>query len=290
MRISHWVAGGIAAMLAVGVYLSPIAQAQQGQVYPAIDPKLPTIWIIGDSTARNGQDNGSNGQWGWGNPIAKYFDTTKINVQNRAAGGTSSRTFHDGAQWAKVLDLMKKGDFVVMQFGHNDSGKPDDPARARASLPGVGPETVEIDNPITKKHETVHTYGWYLEQFVKESKDKGAADVVICSPIPRNAWTNGKVNRNTNYGGWARDAAKAAGVGFIDLNEITAKKYDALGQVKVTAEDFPDAEVVHTDWAGAIINAESVIEGFKLLDKSPVVGFLLPVPPKDLKNPSGKPR
>ena len=63
----------------------------KGQRLP-IDPKLPTLWLIGDSTVRNGQDNGGNGQWGWGNPIVHYFDKTKINVQNRGAGGTSSWT------------------------------------------------------------------------------------------------------------------------------------------------------------------------------------------------------
>src|SRR5438067_2209234 len=106
-----------------------------------IDPKLPTLWIIGDSTVRNGQDTGNNGQWGWGNPIASYFDTTKINVQNWALGGTSSRTFQTIGRWDKVLAQIKPGDFLILQFGHNDSGAINDTSRARATLKGNGEET-----------------------------------------------------------------------------------------------------------------------------------------------------
>src|SRR5471032_1752275 len=64
------------------------------------DPKLPSVILIGDSTVRNGSDDGQGkgdeGQWGWGNPIAKYFDPAKINVVNRAVGGLSSRTYLTG--------------------------------------------------------------------------------------------------------------------------------------------------------------------------------------------------
>src|SRR5947208_13921930 len=75
-----------------------------------LDPKLPTLWLIGDSTVRNGQDTGNNGQWGWGNPIAAYFDTSKINVQNWALGGPRSRTFMTMRRWDKVLAQLKSGD------------------------------------------------------------------------------------------------------------------------------------------------------------------------------------
>ena len=54
---------------------------------------LPTLFLIGDSTVRNGRGDGANGQWGWGEPLVDLFDTAKINVVNRAVGGLSSRTF-----------------------------------------------------------------------------------------------------------------------------------------------------------------------------------------------------
>ena len=75
----------------------PMRQPEPG------DPTLPTLWLIGDSTVRNGRGDGSNGQWGWGEPIVAYFDAAKINVVNRAVGGLSSRTFVSQGHWDRVL-------------------------------------------------------------------------------------------------------------------------------------------------------------------------------------------
>jgi hypothetical protein len=74
-----------------------------------------------------------------------------------------------------------------MQFGHNDSSPVNDTLRARGTLKGIGEETEEIDNLITKQHETVHSYGWYLRKMVREAKAKGATPVII-TPIPRKDW------------------------------------------------------------------------------------------------------
>ena len=100
------------------------------------DPGLPTLFIIGDSTVKNSTGRGVGGLWGWGNTIAVFFDKTKINVENRALGGRSSRSFHTEGLWDKVLAAIKPGDFVMMQFGHNDGGPPDKD-RARGDLPGI---------------------------------------------------------------------------------------------------------------------------------------------------------
>ena len=237
------------------------------------DPKLPSLFLVGDSTVRNGQGNGGGGQWGWGEPLVDYFDPAKVNVVNRAIGGLSSRTYMNGpggGPWAATLALVKPGDVVMIQFGHNDGGKPDEPTRARASLPGVGEETLEIDNPILKVHETVHTYGWYIRKIVKDAKAKGAT-AIVCSPIPRKTWKDGKVERNAaNYGGWARQVAAQEGVGFVDLNEIIARRYDKLGEAAVEPL-FGDPHT-HTSRAGAELNAECVVAGLKALKNDPVGG------------------
>ncbi len=235
------------------------------------NPRLPTLFLVGDSTVRNGQGNGASGQWGWGEPLVDYFDPARINVVNRAIGGLSSRTYMNGpggGPWAATRALIKPGDVVLIQFGHNDGGKPDDPSRARASLPGVGEETVEIQNPILKVPETVHTYGWYIRKIVEDVKAKGATPIV-CSPIPRKIWKDGKVVRNAdNYGGWARQVATQEDVQFIDLNEIIARRYDALGQPAVEPL-FADPHT-HTSRAGAELNAASVVAGLKALKNDPV--------------------
>jgi lysophospholipase L1-like esterase len=255
-----------------------------------INPKLPTLWIIGDSTVRNGQDTGNNGQWGWGNPIAHFFDPAKINVQNRAVGGTSSRTFQSQKFWDKTLAEIKPGDFLIMQFGHNDASAINDATRARGTIKGNGDETQEIDNELTKQHETVHSYGWYLRKIIADAKAKSIAEVVICSPIPRNRWHDGKIGHTESYTKWAEEAAKQAGVDFIDLNTAVCKLYDAAGEEKVTSTYFPEKETTHPDWAGAVLNAETVIDLLKGLPNCQFTRDLLASPPTDLMPPSGKAR
>src|SRR5712691_7132723 len=118
---------------------------------------LPTLFIIGDSTVKNG----TKGQVGWGDPIADDFDKSKIRVVNRALGGRSSRTYLTEGLWDKVLADVQPGDFVIMQFGHNDGGGLSDP-RGRASIKGTGDETQEATNARTGEKQSVHSYGWYL--------------------------------------------------------------------------------------------------------------------------------
>jgi len=233
---------------------------------------LPTLFLIGDSTVRNGRGDGANGQWGWGDCIAAFFDAARIRVVNSAIGGRSSRTFMTDGHWEGVLALLKPGDFVMMQFGHNDGGEINDTSRARGTLRGTGPEIQEIDNLLTKQHEVVHTYGWYLRKFVTDTKSRGATPIV-CSLVPRKIWKEGKIVRNADtYAGWATDVARREGVAFVDLNEIIARKYDALGPEKVE-HLFADPHT-HTSLAGAELNAACVVEGLKALQPNPLAAYL----------------
>jgi lysophospholipase L1-like esterase len=233
-----------------------------------INPKLPTIWLVGDSTVRNGSGNGANNQMGWGDELAPFFDLSKVNVVNRAIGGRSSRTYITEGRWDQVIAMMMLGDIVLIQFGHNDSGAIDDPARARASLPGIGDETKEIENPLLHRHETVHTFGWYMTKYVQDAKAHGVIPI-LCSQIPRKIWNGDMVARSTNsYGGWTREVAEAEHVGFVDLNEIIAQQYDSMG--KAAVEPLFGDEHTHTTALGAILNAASVIAGLKALPNDPV--------------------
>lgn len=237
------------------------------------DPALQTLFLIGDSTVRNGQGDGATGQWGWGEPVVAFFDQNKINVVNRAVGGLSSRTYLTGGFWADTLAMIKPGDFVMMQFGHNDSSAINDDSRARGTIRGVGEDAQSIDNLLTKQHETVHSYGWYLRRFIADAKAKGATPIV-CSPIPRKSWTNGKINRNADsYGGWAEQVAKSQGVAFVPLNTLIAQRYDLLGSEKV--EPLFHGDSTHTSLEGAKLNAEAVVEGLKSLPNDPLAPFIL---------------
>ncbi|WP_181306077.1 rhamnogalacturonan acetylesterase [Rufibacter sp. XAAS-G3-1] len=223
----------------------------------------PTLFLIGDSTVKNGRGNGGGGLWGWGSFLAEHFDTTKIAVQNHALGGTSSRTFRTQGHWAKVLPNVKAGDFVMIQFGHNDSSPLNDTLRARGTIKNNSDESQEIDNLITKKHEVVHSYGWYLRQFITEIQAKGATAIVL-SPVPRNTWRNGKANRNDqDYGKWAAEAASQKNAPFIDLNKIISERYEKEGEAKVRSTYFNTTDHTHTIEEGAKVNAAAVVEGIK---------------------------
>ena len=252
------------------------ARARRPQPEPA-DPKLPSLFLIGDSTVRNGQADGAGGQWGWGEPLAAFFDPKKINVVNRAVGGLSSRTFLTLGHWERALPLMKSGDFVIMQFGHNDDWAlndeiPGQALRARGTIKGTGDESVEIDNVLTKKHEVVHSYGWYLRKFIADARERGVTPIVA-SLVPRKKWENGRVVREP-YAAWAAEVAKATGAPFLPLGEIIAVRYEALGAEKVEPL-FADPNT-HTSLAGAELNAESVVAGLKALPAHPLDAFLSP--------------
>lgn len=223
----------------------------------------PTVYLVGDSTVKNGQGDGAGGLWGWGDFIGQFLNASKIKVENHALGGTSSRTFQSKGLWPPVKDSLQKGDYVLIQFGHNDAGPINDDFRARGSLKGVGDKTEEIDNILTGEHEIVHSYGWYIRKLIKETKEKGAIPVVM-SPIPRNKWENNEVSRNSNsYGGWAKQVAKEEGVTFIDLNDKMATALETKGEDKVTEVYFYKRDHTHTTAKGAALAASLVIEGLK---------------------------
>jgi lysophospholipase L1-like esterase len=251
------------------------ARARRSLPVPA-DPKLPTLFLIGDSTVRNGQGDGNNGQWGWGEPLVALFDPIKINVVNRAVGGLSSRTYLTLDHWAQVLPLMKPGDFVLMQFGHNDDGalnnEPPGPLRARGTIRGTGDESVEIDNVMTKKHEVVHSYGWYLRRFIADAHARGVTPIV-CSLVPRKSWRDGHIAR-APYAAWAAEVARTTGAAFLPLNELVALRYEALG-AEAVEKLFADANT-HTNRAGAELNAAVVVAALKALPGAPLATTLSP--------------
>jgi lysophospholipase L1-like esterase len=238
----------------------------------ALEPQgKPTLFLIGDSTVKNG----TKGQAGWGTHISALFDRSRIEVRNRALGGRSSRSYLREGLWDQVLAEMKPGDFVIMQFGHNDNG-PLDSGKARASLKGNGDEAQDVTLEDSGAQETVRSYGWYLRRYIADAKAKGAV-LIVCSLVPRNIWKDGRLVRSgEGHARWARDAAAQEGAWFIDLNEIVAGIYEATGQPKVATEYFTAADHTHTTAAGARVNALAVAEAIRALDGCWLREYLLP--------------
>ena len=233
------------------------------------DPKLPTLWIVGDSTL-----NSNAPLRGWGQDLAQFFDLRKINVVNRAIGGRSSRTFQYEGRWDKIMSEIKKGDFVILQFGHNDVGKYDDPAaKDRPSLHSEGEETAEATR-LDGKKEIVHSFGWYMRKYGNDVREKGGT-MIFCSMVPHKDWdASGHIIRKEReqWVKWTADAAIATHAAYIDLNEIIALEFERLGPDKV-APLFGDART-HSTPAGALLNAQLVIAGIRSLKEPDLAKYL----------------
>lgn len=223
------------------------------------EESAPVVFLIGDSTVKNGRGKGDGGQWGWGSFFEQFLDSNRISVENFALGGRSSRTFYTEGLWEKVLPGIKKGDYLFIQFGHNDGG-PFNTGRARASIKGIGKESEVFIMEKTGGSEEVFTFGHYLRIFIRQAKSCGAT-VIVLSHTPGNTWDNDKMARNSDtYGKWSKETAQQEGVYFIDLNDLIAKRCETLGK-EATDKLYKDR--VHTSYEGAMLNCNALVEGIR---------------------------
>lgn len=244
------------------------------------------VVLIGDSTVKNGSGRGEGGLWGWGQVLAEHFDADCAVIENRAIGGRSSRTYLTEGRWDAALERLRPGDFVLMQFGHNDGGQMFEGSRPRASIKGNGDETAEGVVEATGQAETVHSYGWYLRKYIADAKAKGATPIVL-SPVPRNMWLGEKVLRaSRDYGRWARESAEQGGALFVDLNDIIAQRYEELGELAVSRDLFTVPDHTHTTEAGARVNAACVAQGIKSLPDCPLARCVVTTDVQPGKRPS----
>jgi lysophospholipase L1-like esterase len=259
----------------------PAAAAQEPPVTPEqltkasdrpLNPALPTLFIVGDSTARNQADQG------WGDHFAHYFDPTEVNVANRAIAGRSSRTYIKEGAWDRVLAEMKKGDYVLIQMGHNDGGQLDGP-KPRGTLKGIGDESREV-TLLDGSKETVHTYGWYIRKYIADTRAHGATPILLTLTI-RNIWTKGAdgkqhIERDMGYGEFLRQIAAAEHVELLDMAAREADDFDLLGPEHV-AKFFP-VDHTHTSADGAEFVARYVVSTLQE-SKLPINDWLdLPLP------------
>ena len=233
-----------------------------------LNPALPTVFIVGDSTARNGTD------LGWGDHFAALFDTTRINVANRAMAGRSSRTYINEGRWDRVLAELKPGDFVLFQMGHNDGGDLGG-AKPRGSLKGLGEETQDVPQttgPLAGKTETVHTFGWYTRKYIAETRAKGATPILL-TPTIRNIWKDGHIERDMGYRDLYLQIAATEHVPLADMATLEADHIETLGPER-TALLFPK-DHTHTSPEGAALNASFVAQALRQIH-SPLATYLKP--------------
>lgn len=247
----------------VDLTLDSLSKAQTARI-PAGSSRRgnnPVLFLIGNSTMRNGTlGNGNNGQWGWGFYEHVFWDENKITVENQALGGMSSRTYYNKL-WPDVRKALRPGDWVIISIGHNDNG-PYDSGRARASIPGVGHDSLNVTIKETGVKETVYTYGEYMRRFINDCRAAGAHPILM-SLTPRDAYDpqTGKIVRKIHTQ-WLQAVAADEGVPFIDLNDISGRKLDGFSKWKEKYYFYQDH--IHTSRFGAMMNARSAAEGIAM--------------------------
>ncbi|MBQ8676624.1 MAG: rhamnogalacturonan acetylesterase [Bacteroidaceae bacterium] len=232
-------------------------------------PGKPVVFTTGDSTMKN-TDSDADGMWGWGAVATSVFDETKCTVINAGMAGRSTRTFLDEGRWDKVYNSLEPGDFVLIQFGHNDIGGIDRD-KERGVIASAADTCHVYHLQSNGQYKVIYSFGWYLKKFIQDVREKGATPILL-SLTPRNEWPGGKIERrNDTYGRWYREVAAETGVEFVDVHNITADYFDSIGR-EATAPYYKN-DHTHTSRLGALRNAQSVADGLRQID-SPLAKYL----------------
>ena len=223
----------------------------------------PVVWFTGDSTVKN-TDKDKNGMWGLGSQAYTVFDKNKITCYNAAQAGRSTRTYLNEGRWDKVYNALQPGDYVFIQFGHNDIGGINTD-KERSVIPGASDTCHVYKSAKDGTYELVYSFGWYLKKFIDDVREKGATPIIV-SLTPRNEWSNGKIERrNDTYGKWYRDVVSQTGVEFVDLHNIMADYLDKKCGCKAKADKYYNHDHTHSSLLGAKTNAHNIAIGLKAI-------------------------
>ena len=217
----------------------------------------PVLFIIGDSTVKN-EDSDDNSIWGWGSVIDEWLDCNSIVIENHAVPGRSARSFREEGLWGRVQSALCPGDYVMIQFGHNDAS-PVNTGRCRGSLPGTGNDSESVTVAKNGRQIDVKSYGAYLREYIADVLAAGATPIIV-SPMPRNKWKDGQaVGTEDTYAAWAREIAEEQGVVFIDLDAMGRKSFNEIGEENI--DPYFKGDKTHFSLKGARLNASNVAQG-----------------------------
>lgn len=220
--------------------------------FSLLPPKKITVYLIGDSTMANKKTN-TFPETGWGMPFQYYFDTT-VTVDNRAKNGASTRTFMEEGRWRSVMQALKAGDYVFIQFGHND------------------------EVPTKKSYTTPQQFKENLLKFVQDARSKNAIPILI-TPVARRQFDSAGnvVNTHPIYSDLVIEVASANNVPLLNLDSMSSALLKQLGPEKskflwinlAKGENphYPNGRVdnTHFNELGARKMAELVLQGIEQL-------------------------
>ncbi|KAF9041750.1 SGNH hydrolase [Hymenopellis radicata] len=198
-----------------------------------------TIYLAGDSTMASG--GGGSGSDGWGQYLGQYMSLT---VVNRAIAGRSARSYTDEGRFTTLINTVQSGDFVVIEFGHNDglSGTVDN-----------GRQDAFAETSIV-----IHTFPYYIQNAVTALQAKGAIPIVSAQ-TPSNDWSNGAIVAGPRFVAYAQTAASRTGAPYVNHYAYVAQAYQALGQTTVAA--YYPVDHTHTTPTGANVVAQAFVRG-----------------------------
>ena len=219
------------------------------QIEPAND--VPTLWLCGNSTV---VDQDYEPWASWGQMITRWF-TDEVAVANYAESGETATSFIAAGRLKKIVSLMKEGDYIFMEFGHNDQ---------KEKRPGSG---------------AFYNYVYSLKQFVDEARAKGVTPVFVTPTQRRSFDKNGKIQEtHANYPEAMRWVAKDLGVPLIELHEMTRTFFETLGVeeskralVHYPAKTYPGQQTAfedntHFNPYGAYEISKMMVEGIMSLN------------------------
>ena len=226
------------------------------QIEPAND--VPTLWLCGNSTV---VDQDYEPWASWGQMITRWF-TDEVAVANYAESGETATSFIAAGRLKKIVSLMKEGDYIFMEFGHNDQ---------KEKRPGSG---------------AFYNYVYALKQFVDEARAKGVTPVFVTPTQRRSFDKNGKIQEtHANYPEAMRWVAKDLDVPLIELHEMTRTFFETLGVeeskralVHYPAKTYPGQQTAfedntHFNPYGAYEISKMMVEGMKSLSL-PIVKYI----------------
>lgn len=221
--------------------------------------KQITVWMIGDSTMSVKKEN-TYPETGWGMPFAGFFND-KVAVENKAMNGRSTLSFITEKRWQEVYDGLKEGDYLIIEFGHNDE---------KVDKPGVG--------------TTLDEYKANLAKFVTEARSKKVIPILM-TPIARRNFKDGKLtDTHKNYPDVVRSLADSLKVPMIDMQHRTEKLLVQYGEEKSIAlfnyvdsghANYPQGKKdnTHLSPVGAKAVADCAVAGLEEL-KLPLAKYL----------------
>ncbi len=243
------------------------------------------VHTIGDSTMSDYKP-AATPKRGWGMYLQVFFNQDSIEVNNRGKSGASTRTFYETENlWPSVKRQMKAGDYLIIQFAHNDEKcKGEDVYVQNAKLRAEGKDTLTD----MRGTEPNTTYKQYLRKFINEAREMGVKPILM-SPICRAYFKDGKINEegrhnltsermnelknegDKDYVRCMREVAEEMQVPFLDMTERTREMYESEGQEICMKRYFNCGDKTHTGQEGGMLNAHLA---YLLIKNSPELAEL----------------